>query len=234
MLQTGSSVLDRLLGGTYPEKTLTLMYGPAASGKTTCCLLASLQAISAGKKVVYIDTEGGFSAERLAQLSGYMPEFKDILIEDVMSNIFLFAPKDLMEQGANIQLTEKIVESTDIGLIAIDTVGAHYRRILRRNPKGVNNTMGRQLDILRAISKEHPLAILLTNQIYQNPDGGEIVAVGGKMMVQRSKCLIELTKNEHLRRAILKKHPEREPNTIGTAFEITDKGIQPRERFTAV
>ena len=231
MQSTGSPVLDRLLGGTYPPEILTVVYGPAASGKTTCCLLAALQTVAAGKKVFFVDTEGGFSPERLTQLADDMSEFRDTPIKDVLANILLFSPKDFKEQAASIKLIDELMGKSPIGLVVVDTIGKHYRLVLRRNPKGVNNMMGKQLDVLRKIARETSATVLLTNQVYQKMDGG-VKNVGGNMVVRRSKCLIELAKNEHLRRAILRKHPEIHGNAIGNSFEITAEGLMPRNSFT--
>lgn len=231
MQSTGSPVLDVLLGGKYPSEILTLVYGPAASGKTTCGLLAALRVVAAGKKAVFVDTEGGFSPERLAQLAAYMPEFRDTAVKDVLANILLFTPKDFKEQARNIKLIDEMAEKSPIGLVVVDTIGKHYRRVLRRNPKGVNDMMGRQLDTLRKIARETSATVLLTNQVYQKMGGG-VKNVGGDMVVRRSRCLIELAKNEHLRRAILRKHPERRGDALGKSFEITAEGLMPRKSFT--
>lgn len=227
MQSTGSPVLDKLLGGEYPSAILTLVYGPAASGKTTCCLLAALQAVAAGKKVVFVDTEGGFSPERLAQLAVHMPEFKGTPLKDVLANILLFTPKDFKEQAASIKLIDELAAKSPIGLVVVDTIGVHYRRVLRRNPKGVNDMMGKQLDTLRKIARETSATVLLTNQVYQMMGGG-VKNVGGDMVVRRSRCLIELAKNQQLRRAILRKHPEIKGDALGKSFEITAEGLTPR------
>lgn len=58
MLSTGTKSLDSLLGGGgfAPGGVLTQVYGPYASGKTTLALQTGLLS---GKKVAYVDTEGG-------------------------------------------------------------------------------------------------------------------------------------------------------------------------------
>ncbi len=233
MQSTGSPVLDGLLGGGYPPKVLTLVYGPAASGKTTCCLLAALQAVAAGRKVAFVDTEGGFSAERLSQLASYMPGLGGKPIKDVLASILLFSPKDFKGQAASIKLIDGLAADSLIGLVAVDTIGVHYRRVLSRNPKGVNDMMGRQLDVLRKIARETSATVLLTNQVYQKMGGG-VKNVGGDMVVRRSRCLIELTKNEHLRRAVLRKHPEIQGDNLGRTFEMAAEGLMPRKPLTMV
>ena len=41
------------------------IFGKSATGKTTLCMQAALIALKEGKKVVFIDTEEGFSFESL-------------------------------------------------------------------------------------------------------------------------------------------------------------------------
>ena len=68
-ISTGSEIIDILLKGGYETDIITTIYGPAGSGKTNFCLLAAISTYKRNKKTIYIDTEGGFSLERLKQLS---------------------------------------------------------------------------------------------------------------------------------------------------------------------
>ena len=53
MIKTGCEDLDNLIEG-YKEE-ITLIYGGAATGKTTLVKLAALKQTLSGKKVVYIE-----------------------------------------------------------------------------------------------------------------------------------------------------------------------------------
>jgi len=59
-IASGSKILDKMLNGGYETEIITTIYGPSGSGKTNLCILASINAIRAGKKVIYIDTENNF------------------------------------------------------------------------------------------------------------------------------------------------------------------------------
>ncbi|PKP60038.1 MAG: DNA repair protein RadB [Candidatus Altiarchaeales archaeon HGW-Altiarchaeales-2] len=52
---------DEILGGGILEKCLTQIYGPPASGKTNLCIIAAVYVALKEKKIIFIDTEGGFS-----------------------------------------------------------------------------------------------------------------------------------------------------------------------------
>ena len=64
-------MLEELLNGNIEKKTITQIYGPPGVGKTNICILSMLKAIENGNNVVYIDTEGSLSIERIKQLSSY-------------------------------------------------------------------------------------------------------------------------------------------------------------------
>ena len=49
---------------------ITLIYGTAATGKTTLAMLAAIRLAREKKKTLYLDSEGGFSPERFIQLAG--------------------------------------------------------------------------------------------------------------------------------------------------------------------
>ena len=66
-LSTGSDSVDRFLGG-YPDCVLTMIYGEPGSGKTTLAMHAALIQAKYGRKVLYLDSEGTFSLDRLRQL----------------------------------------------------------------------------------------------------------------------------------------------------------------------
>jgi len=75
-VSAGVKLLDDLLEGGYETDAITTIYGPAGAGKTNLALLASVGIAKQGKKVIFIDTEGGFSVSRLKQI---LPEYKKLL-----------------------------------------------------------------------------------------------------------------------------------------------------------
>ena len=68
-----------------------------------------------GGRVIYIDTEGGFSTQRMSQLT---PD-----IGQVLGKMQLIEPKDFKEQGDIIRSLEK--KGAD--LIVLDSAAALYR-----------------------------------------------------------------------------------------------------------
>ena len=68
-ISTGSEYLNKFLNSGYEKGRISVIFGPAATGKTTLCMLAALATAKSGKKILFIDTENGFSVERLKQMS---------------------------------------------------------------------------------------------------------------------------------------------------------------------
>ena len=90
-ISAGSYDLNKFLFGGYEKDIITTIYGPAGSGKTNFCLMISVSQAKKGNKVIFIDTEGGFSIERIRQLAGEN-------YESILENIILLRPTSFAEQ----------------------------------------------------------------------------------------------------------------------------------------
>jgi len=215
-IPTGSKVLDRMLNGGYETDIITTIYGPAGSGKTTLCLLCTLGVARQGKKIVYIDTEGGFSVERLKQIA---PDYKKVL--DMMA---FLKPTSFEEQKKVFEKLKGMVDNT-IGLIILDSIAMLYRLELGKSEEvyDVNRELGRQIAFMTEIARKKDIPVIVTNQVYANfEDKSRINIVGGDLLKYGSKCLIELQITpSNNRRAILKKH-----RSIGEENEITFKIVE--------
>lgn len=196
-----NSPLDKLLNGGIEYDAITNIYGPAGSGKTNIVLLAAITN-SCDKKVLYMDTEGSFSAERFRQLKGDEKNMKNIIFVEVHS---------WEEQHNQMQLIEGLVKSGEIGLIIIDSLVALYRLVLdRENFQIINKQLATQYSILSSITRKYKVPILVTNQVYGYRDGGDekIELTSRAIAKYWSKALIELKKAERSnhRVAIVRKH----------------------------
>jgi DNA repair protein RadA len=71
-IKTGSSDLDSIFGGKGIETgSVTEFYGRSGSGKTQICqtLCVTVQQLCSHNKAMFIDTEGKFRPERIAQIA---------------------------------------------------------------------------------------------------------------------------------------------------------------------
>lgn len=240
-ISAGSYDLNKWLFGGYETDVITTIYGPAGSGKTNMCLLVAVSQAKKGNRVIFIDTEGGFSIERLKQIAGGETE-------GIMEKIFLLKPTTFTEQqGAFVSLLNEIKGNEQIGVIIADGMTMLYRLELAEASrskdesriKEINSKLANQLRILAEIARKKHIPTLVTNQVYTEflsreefEKGKEksVAMVGGDILKYWSKCIIEL---QNLpggkKKAILQKHrafPRKE-----LLFAITQRGITKARRF---
>ncbi len=213
---SGSDAIDALLDGGYEKDVITTIYGPAGSGKTNLCLVALLS-IAKKKKVIYIDTEGGFSVTRLKQLCNNS--------KAVLERTFFLSPTNFNEQK---RVFEKLKDYVDenIGMIIADTISMLYRAEKGdEDIKEINRALGKQLNYLAEIARKKNIPVLVTNQVYSDFENRDAIKmVGGDILKYASKCLIELQIVNGKKRAVLRKHRSL-PEGREVFFEISNNGV---------
>lgn len=210
MISSGNLDFDGFLGHGFEKKLISLVYGPSASGKTTLCLQAALEVAKKGR-VLFIDSENGFSTERLKQMK------KDC--DSILSNIVVIKVRTYDEQINMFDRLNEIMGAGRFDLLIIDTIGIHYRKALKdSNHHYANEKMIGCMRMLKHLAEDYAVPILMTNQVYTNMQG-ENVSVGGKMLGNFSKYLIEFKVEP--RRAVMLKPKEKIFH-----FDIDDKGIK--------
>jgi DNA repair protein RadB len=207
---------DILLGGGLAPKNVVHIYGAPGSGKTNFALLATAAAASEGK-VIYLDSEGGFSPERLEQIVG-----KQRFME-VLKNVILVEPSDFDEQKVAIKKLEDIVSGSQVSLIIVDSISVLYRLEEARDMK----ELGRQLASLLRLARKYEVPVLIVNQVYTDIDAGRIAPIGGDLSRYWSKIMIEFERDEAtgIRSAVIRKHKFL-PEGIRMRFRIVNGGIQ--------
>ncbi|MBU3958144.1 MAG: DNA repair and recombination protein RadB [Nanoarchaeota archaeon] len=176
--------IDKLLEGGLECGCITNFYGPSASGKSNIAFVAAASALASGKKVLFIDTEGGFSVERLRQVCNGVSQM-------ISDKIILLEPKDWSEQKEAIKKLEALKE--DAGLIVVDSITALWRlTVSDQNAQTVNNELAYQLSLLSKIAREQNIPVLITNQVYTDIDSGRIELSSKNIVKWWSKNLIEL------------------------------------------
>mgnify|MGYP001614302289 CR=1 FL=1 len=233
-VSAGSYDLNVWLKGGYDSDIITTFYGAPGSGKTNFCLTAAVSQAKKGNKVIFIDTEGGFSSERVKQLisshttNGNTDEKKKLTADEVLANILVLKPTNFKEQqDAFNQLLKHVKEQ--ISLIVVDGMTMLYRLDFAdarakeiEDLQEVNSALTKQMRLLVEIARKQHIPVLVTNQVYQWDNETRMVA--GDILKYWSKCLIELT-NERGRRTVhLRKH--RSIGEKSLDFQIHDGGIR--------
>ena len=232
-ISTGSFDLNKWLYGGYEKGIITMIAGPPGSGKTNMAILTTCSQAKKGNKVIFIDTEGGFSSDRVKQIVGEN-------YEEVLKNIFLISPSDFEEQKKFFLTLNNHLKKEQISLIVVDSMAMLYRLEMgdaRRekedeNIRNINREVANQMKLLAGISKSQNIPIVITNQVYQgfqseedwkNGVEREMNIVGGDLFQYWSKCIIQLRNEKGKRRAILLKHRSLPEKEMG--FEIRNEGI---------
>ena len=214
--------LQELLGGVE-HRALTNFFGAPGTGKTNLCLLLALDVAKSGGRVVYIDTEGGFSAERLSQLT---PD-----VDEVLKKIEIIEPKNFSEQGETISGLHK----KQADLIILDSAAALYRLEYADPDKEAfepNRQLGKQMSVLSNLAREKGIPVIVTSHTYKNWDTDKNEIVGGDSIKYWAKAVVFLERTGKMseRTATIVKHRST-PEGKAVKFFITQDGIKPASGF---
>mmetsp|Transcript_7935 Transcript_7935/g.11693 ORF Transcript_7935/g.11693 Transcript_7935/m.11693 type:complete len:332 (-) Transcript_7935:40-1035(-) len=203
-LSTGSSSLDQLLGGGIESMSITEAFGEFRSGKTqlalTFCVTAQLPRSMGGGmgKVAYIDTEGSFRPERLAQIAvrfGVDPS-------QVLENVLYARAYTVEHQFQLLTLIAAKMTEEPFALIVVDSIMALFRVDYsgRGELSERQQVLGRMLSRLLKIAEQFNIAVFLTNQVQADPSGGVSFVpdpkkpVGGHILAHASTTRLYLRK----------------------------------------
>lgn len=221
VISAGSYDLNKWLYGGYENDIITTLYGGPGSGKTNFCVIVAVSQAKKGNNVLFIDTEGGFSLQRVKQLAG-----DDY--ENVLKHIFVLKPTSFSEQQHVFQQLGTYLKK-EISLIVVDSMTMLYRlEFAAAREKGTefvqkaNAGLASQMRVLAEIARTRNIPVIITNQVYRWDQETKMIA--GDVLRYWSKCLIELTHTEGRRTAYLRKHrslPEKKLD-----FQITNEGIR--------
>lgn len=232
-ISTGSFDLNKWLYGGYEKGIITMIAGSPGSGKTNMSVLAACSQAKKGNKVIFVDTEGGFSSDRVKQIVG------DENCENILKNILLATPVNFEEQKKFFTTLNNQLKKEQISLIIVDGMAMLYRLEFGdarkegdENVRDINREVAKQMKILAEISKKQNIPVVITNQVYQGFQSEEdwkkgvereMNIVGGDLFQYWSKCIIVLRNEKGKRRAILMKHRSLPEKEMG--FEIRNEGI---------
>jgi len=231
-ISTGSYDLNKWLYGGYEKGIITMIAGSPGSGKTNMAILVACSQAKKGNKVIYIDTERGFSTDRVKQIVG--EDYQNIL-----KNILLVEPSDFNEQKKFFATLSSQLKKEQVSLIIVDGMAMLYRLELGdarisgdENVWEINREVAKQMKLLAEISKNQDIPVIITNQVYSGFQSEEdwkkglereTNIVGGDLFQYWSKCIIELKGTGNRRKAILLKHRSLPQKEMG--FEIRNEGI---------
>ena len=233
-ISAGSYDLNKWLHGGYEKDIITMIAGPPGSGKTNFCLMVTCSQAKKGNRVIFLDSEGGFSIERVKQI------LEGEEIEKILENILILNPTNFEEQKKDFDKLLTHVRKGLVDLIVVDSMAMLYRLELgdanqnedNEKARTINKEVAKQMRALAEIARKQHIPIVITNQVYTNfvseedwKNGikGEINIVGGDLFKYWSKCIIQLDNQNGRRKAILIKHRSLPQSEF--SFEIKNRGV---------
>eukprot|EP00127_Corallochytrium_limacisporum_P000193 Clim_evm10s7 gene=Clim_evmTU10s7 len=203
-LTTGSKELDTLLQGGIETCSITEIFGEFRTGKTQLChtlaVTSQLPVEQGGlaAKVLYIDTEGTFRPERLVAIAERYGIDPELALENVCTARAYNSDhqKSLLIQAAALMAQDRF------GLLIVDSATALYRTDY--SGRGELSTrqmhMAQFLRMLMRLADEFSVAVVITNQVVAQVDGGAMFAVdpkkpiGGNIIAHASTTRLSLRK----------------------------------------
>jgi len=220
-----SPPIDKLLNGGIEAGCITNFYGPPGTGKSQIAMMAALACIADGKKAVYVDTEGGFSLERMEQLSDDMKKLSE--------RIILLEPTTWDEQKDAIRKVDAICKKESVGLIIVDSMVALWRLTINDDDHGeVNKELATQLSMLSRLARAKNIPVLLTNQVYEDIESGKTELSSKNIVKWWSKNLVELVHTGRAGCRLARVAKARAlPEDKSVEFQICDKGLKEASKW---
>ncbi|MEK6986421.1 MAG: DNA repair and recombination protein RadB [Candidatus Thermoplasmatota archaeon] len=216
-LATACPSLDVLLDGGLEADAITLVFGEGGSGKTNLALQCAREAVRAGRRVAYVDTEG-VSSVRLAQVFG--PDAS----ADMVDQVLFFTPYTIEEQERLVQNATRV---PDLGLVVVDSINMHYRLAIDGGAEGESEaarSLYKQLHHLTGFARQTRVPVLITGQVYGGEDATQPFA--RRVMEHLVKALVRFEKRpDGNRRATILKHRSIEEGR-SARFRIAAGGLE--------
>ncbi|KAI0557353.1 DNA recombination and repair protein RecA [Gracilaria domingensis] len=233
-LTTGSKELDTLLGSGIETGSITEIFGEFRTGKTQLCHTLAItcqmpmEQGGAEGKAMYIDTEGTFRPERcksIAERFGLDPE-------EALDNVSFARAYNSDHQMQLLQQACALMAETRYALLIVDSATALYRTDFtgRGELAARQQHMGQFLRALQRIADEFGCAVVITNQVVAQVDGGAMFAVdpkkpiGGNIIAHASQTRLSLRKSRGENR-ICKIYDSPNLPEAEATFSISEGGI---------
>jgi|TARA_B110000003_G_scaffold140956_1_gene142493 DNA repair protein RAD51 len=203
-ITTGSAKVDELLQGGIESGSVTEIYGEFRTGKTqlmhTLAVTSQMPIEHGGGegKCLYIDTEGTFRPQRLIQIA----ERFNMDPSAVLDNVAYAKAHNVEHQSELLLAAAGMMAETRFSLMIIDSVTNLYRTEYegRGELSARQMHLGKFLRQLARLADEFGVAVIVSNQVVANPEGGPFAGanalkpIGGNIMAHASTTRLALRK----------------------------------------
>ncbi len=225
-IPTGCDPVDDLLNGGFERGVVTQVYGPPAAGKTNLALAAAVEVAAGGDRSLFIDTEG-LSIDRFEQIAGARAGRPDSneTVEALAARLVITEAYDFEDQREAVRDAEEL--ATEVDLIVLDSATGFYRLERAGDTEGGESLrkVAKQVTHLLSLARRHDLAVVITNQVFTDPDGDRDRALGGNTLNHWTGAILRLDRfRGGNRRATLEKHRSKAAGDAAT-FRIVEGGL---------
>lgn len=210
ILSTGQPRLDELLDSGLFTGEVTELCGSPGTGKTQVCLgLAAHVALHLKQSVVFIDTTGGFSAERLqlmVQAESSSPEEQAAALQRIhVFRLFsIFSLLDCLFELRRSRLQQVSVGGACVRAVVVDSVSALMSPLIGTRPSEGLPLVAQVAAVLKVLVRDFNLAALVTNHVTRGGNGEVRPALGVSWShAPRTRLLLDHTHRSGWRRATL-------------------------------
>jgi len=201
---TGSKDLDKLLEGGFETGSITGLFGEFRTGKTQLChqicVTCQLPLDQGGGegKALFVDTEGTFRPERLLAIA----ERYGLNGDDVLDNVAYARAFNSDHQSQLLLQASAMMSESRFAVMVVDSSTALYRT----DYSGRGELAARQMHLarflrtLQRLADEFGVAVVITNQVVAQVDGGAMFQadpkkpIGGNIMAHASTTRLSLRK----------------------------------------
>ncbi len=179
VFSSGSGSIDTLLGGGLRTGEIVEAYGASNSGKTQLAFQAAVLSAESGARVTFVDTEGTFRPERLAEIA----ESRGLDPHAILPRVFCRRATGVGEQVSVVTALNGDDRIRESKMVIVDTVGRNFALEFG----GQKGMLQRQsmLDVyLNRMARDaylHDRSVLLTSRVASvgNESNRREVDIGG-------------------------------------------------------
>lgn len=232
ILSTGCKQIDDLLDGGLYTAEVTEVAGELASGKTQFCLTcAAVVSADCCKNVLYIDTQRGFSVERLQEI--IQPRGKDQDNDAVLKRIRCATAIDIFDVLSELENTRfNLSKQNDdfygnLKLLILDNVASVIYPILGGQQVDGHGLMVQLSQKLKQLAVNFSLAVLVINNILVSSED-KLVSLGRTWSyVPHTRVILSnvTTDGKQLRELSIVKSSRQKTLSSTAVFCISEKGL---------
>lgn len=221
-LSTGCAPIDDILGDGFRFGDVSLIYGEAATGKTTLALscIANHLRSDQGNKAYYIDSDQRLSTRRLVQVT--------VGDDSLLERLLIWRPQSFTEQADVIEGLLELLPQGRVPVV-VDSITGPYRLEAGQAERtfSANKQLNRQLGFLAETAKAKGAAVLVVGQVHSvlGFEASRVEPVAQRLLRYWSDTVLKLetTSMRGLRQALLEK-PKRIPSAC--RFRLGATGLE--------